>query len=210
MKIAIIGAGNVGASLGRAFAANGHQVRFGVRDPDKIAELVSGASETASASSIREAAEFGEVVILAVPWNAARAAIEAAGDLRGKVLIDAVNPLAWNDGPVIAEDVQGSSAAQKIAEMSHARVVKAFSTHGAEFNLAPMIHDIPVDTYICGDDEEAKVIVRSLAEDLGFSVIDAGPLRNASLIENMAALWVYLAVKTELGRTFVFKALSRV
>jgi hypothetical protein len=209
MKIAIIGAGNVGSSLGRAFAANGHQVRFGVREPDKIAELVAGCGETTSAGDIADAAEFGEIVILAVPWAAARAAIQAAGDLRGKVLVDTVNPLAWIDGPVIADEVRGSSAAEIIAELSRARVVKAFSTHGAEFNLAPRIGDIPVDTYICGDDEEAKAIVASLAKDLGFSVIDTGPLRNASLLEHLAALWVYLAVKSDLGRTFVFKALRR-
>lgn len=209
MKIAIIGAGNVGSSLGRAFAANDHQIRFGVRNPAKIAELVAGCGPTASASDIRSAVQFGEILILTVPWGAAKATLEAAGDLTGKILVDCVNPVAWDNGPTISREVVGSSAAQKIAEWSKARVVKAFSTHGAEFNLAPSIDGVPVDTYLCSDDEEAKVIVSALARDLGFSTVDAGPLRNAAFIEHMAALWVYLAVKTDLGRNFVFKTLVR-
>lgn len=209
MNIAIIGFGNVGKSLGQTLAAKGHTVRFGVRDADGVAEAARELGDRAAASDVRSAAAFGDAVILAVPWAAAIAAVESAGDLGGKVLIDCTNPIAWQGGgPAISPDVAGTSAAERIAARTAAHVVKAFSTHGAEHNTTPEIHGIQLDTYICGDHAQAKATVRRLAEDIGFRVVDAGPLRNAALLEHLAVLWVHLAIKGDLGRGFAFKALS--
>ncbi|MBI2468125.1 MAG: NAD(P)-binding domain-containing protein, partial [Candidatus Rokubacteria bacterium] len=95
MKIAIIGAGNVGGTLGTAWAAKGHDVVFGVRDPReaKVQELLRATGGKARAASVREAAAAAELVLLATPWGAAQDALRAAGDLKGKILVDATNPL---------------------------------------------------------------------------------------------------------------------
>src|SRR5258707_827148 len=94
MKIGIIGAGNVGATLGARWAANGHEVKFGVRDPDssKTAELLAQIP-AATVGTVAESADFGEVVVLATPWSGAQSAIESAGDLSWKLLLDLTNPI---------------------------------------------------------------------------------------------------------------------
>src|SRR6266545_1864791 len=96
MKIAIIGAGNVGGTLGSRWAKNGHTVTFGVRNPndEKLKKLLSGIGGAARAATIREAVDDASVVVLATPWEAAQSAIQAAGKLNGKILIDATNPLS--------------------------------------------------------------------------------------------------------------------
>jgi predicted dinucleotide-binding enzyme len=95
MRIGIIGAGNVGGTLGRAWAANGHEVRFGVPNPTapKIADLLKATGGKATAGSVAEAAAHGEVVVLATPWAATENAVRQAGNLDGKIILDCTNPL---------------------------------------------------------------------------------------------------------------------
>src|SRR5437870_7779464 len=95
MKIAIIGAGNVGGTLGARWARNGHTVTFGVRNPgdEKLRKLLSNAGGTARAATIGEAVKDASVVVLATPWEGTQSAIQAAEKLSGKILIDATNPL---------------------------------------------------------------------------------------------------------------------
>src|SRR5579859_7180979 len=96
MNIGIIGAGNVGGTLGQAWASAGHKVKFGVRNPadEKIAALLKRCGPNASAGQVKDASAFGKAVVLTTPWEGAKSAIESAGDLSGKVLIDCTNPLA--------------------------------------------------------------------------------------------------------------------
>src|ERR1017187_9946360 len=95
MKIGIVGSGNVGGTLGTRWAQAGHQVIFGSRDPasEAIRKLVAGAGGSARAATQKEAAAASDVVLLSTPWTVAREAVEGLGDLSGKILIDAVNPL---------------------------------------------------------------------------------------------------------------------
>ena len=95
MRIGIIGTGTVGATLGKRWAATGHEVMFGAREPGsaKVTSLVAAAGVKTRAGSVAEAARFGEVVVLATPFDATEAAIRQAGDLAGRVVIDCTNPL---------------------------------------------------------------------------------------------------------------------
>src|SRR5690242_7563464 len=95
MKIGIIGAGNVGSTLGKAWAKKGHDIFFGVRHPKdaKTRQLLQSIGPKAQAVTVAEAAAFAPIVVLATPWHGTQAAIQAAGDLRGKVVIDCTNPL---------------------------------------------------------------------------------------------------------------------
>src|SRR5438034_9367718 len=95
MKIGVIGAGNVGGTLGKALAAKGHQVFYGVRHPqdDKTRAVVKSTGAGAKAGTVAEAAAFGEAVLLATPWPATRDAVASAGDLTGKIVVDCTNPL---------------------------------------------------------------------------------------------------------------------
>ena len=210
MKIAILGAGSVGGTLGQAWAKKGHDVFFGVRHPqdDKTRHLVRSLGGKARAGTVAEAAAFGEVVVLATPWGAAEAAVRAAGDLNGKTLIDCTNPLK--------PDVSGlevgfsTSGAEQVAQWAKgAKVFKAFNTTGFNIMANPVINGIRTLMFVCGDDETAKPVVMRLAADVGFDAVDAGKLEQARLLEPWAMLWISLAFRGTVGREFGFALLRR-
>jgi 8-hydroxy-5-deazaflavin:NADPH oxidoreductase len=206
MKIGILGAGNIGGNLGRRFAHAGHEVRFGVRDPDGLASLLEACGSNASAGDVPSAVAFGEAVVIALPWGAVMDVLAAAGDTSGKILIDANNALEWEDGPVAA---LSSSAAETIAaRCPNARVVKAFNTLGAEHILNPVVGGVPADVFLCADDAAARDTVADLARAIGFRPLDVGPLRNARVTEAIAIAWIHLAMKSGLGRNIAFKVVG--
>jgi 8-hydroxy-5-deazaflavin:NADPH oxidoreductase len=202
-KIAIIGAGNVGGSLGATFARAGLAVTFGVRKDIPEALAKAPGAKTASPNA---AAAAAEIVFLAVPGSAAvQVARDLAKDLEGKVLVDCNNPLTWKDGPVWAPPHEGSLAAAIAAAAPGARVVKGFNTFGAEIHANPRKTGTPADVFYAGDDPDAKSVFAEVATRAGFHPIDAGPLRNAAVLENVAMLWIHLAMVGGQGRDFAFK-----
>ena len=194
MKIAIIGKGNVGSALAGTFQAAGHEVVLGVRDP------AGAAVEGLRVAGLVEAAAGAELVVLATPFAAVDAVLEALGDLSGVVLVDATNPLRWSEGPVHAPPAEGSAAAHIQALRPGARVVKAWSTMGAEHMAHPTVAGAPVTVLMAGDDLAAKSQVAALARSAGFAPADAGPLRNAAAMEQLAVLWIHLALVGGQGR----------
>lgn len=209
MKIGIIGAGNVGGTLGVRWAQAGHQVIFASRsaDSDSMKELVVKAGPSARGATVLEAAK-SDVLLLATPWNATQQALVSAGDLSGKVLLDATNPLSPDlSGLTIGTT---TSAGEQVAQWaSGARVVKILNTVGFNIMDKPQFgQDHPVMFY-CGDDSEAKRIAAELASQLGFAPIDAGPLTQARLLEPFALLWISLALVYGQGREIAFKLLRR-
>jgi predicted dinucleotide-binding enzyme len=210
MRITIIGAGAVGGNLARGWVRQGHTVVFGARDPTglKLRPLLAELGGSASALPVAEAAKQGEVVVLATPWEATLDIVRNAGDLRGKIVIDTTNPLA----PRLSGLTLGltTSAAEEVARTAAgARVVKCFNTTGANNYLAPRYGDDAATMFYCGDDAEAKATVRRLGEDLGFDMVDAGPLSQARLLEPLALLWISLAYPGGLGREIAFRLMRR-
>jgi len=207
MEIGILGAGHVGGSLGIGLSNAGHSIRFGVRDPDRPRAVLDRCEGDAKLVDLATAGA-ADVVFLTMPWAAVQATLTAAGDLSGTVLVDCTNAVAWRDGPVVA-DTPAGSAALTVAELAPgARVVKAFNDFGAELLLAPEVEGQVADALVAGDEPAAKQAVMGLAEDLGFRAVDAGPLRNAVLLEHRAVLWIHLAMKGGLGRSIAFKLLG--
>jgi predicted dinucleotide-binding enzyme len=210
MKIAIIGAGNVGGTLGKAWAKKGHEIFFGVQRPqeEKTRQLVGALGPRAQAGTVAAAAAFGEVIVLATPWPAAQAAIRAAGNLSGKTLIDCTNPLK--------PDLSGlevgftTSAAEQVASWAKgANVFKAFNTTGFNNMADPVINGTRLVMFVCGDNEAVKPTVLRLVADVGFDAVDAGKLIVARLLEPLAMLWIHLAFASPLGRDFGFALLRR-
>lgn len=208
MNIAIIGAGNVGGALGAGWAKAGHKVRFGVRDTAKpeVVKLLKNIGPNAAATGLAEAAAFGEVVVFTTPWNATQAAVRAAGDLAGKIVVDCTNPLKPDlSGLALGPD---NSAAEEIARWAPgARVVKCFNTTGAENMADPRYGGDRAVMFLAGDDADAKAVVAKLSDALGFETVDAGGLTVARLLESVAMFWIHLAFKRGLGRDFAFKLL---
>ena len=209
MKIAIIGAGNVGGTLGRGWAQRGHEIIFGVRDAKdaRIKKVLVSTGMNSSATSIAEAAGTADIIVLSVPWPA-EGAVKSCGNLTGKILVDCTNPLKPDlTGLALGHN---TSAAEQIADLAKgARVVKAFNTTGAGNMANPRFGTQAATMFICGDDESAKATVGKLAEELGFEAVDAGPLMAARYLEPLAMLWIHLALKMGWGTNFAFKILKR-
>jgi len=210
VKIGIIGSGNVGGALGTRWAHGGHEVTFGSRNPggDEMRQLAARAGGTAHAASFENAAGESDVLLLATPWPATKAVLEGLGDLRGKLLIDATNPLLPNLAGL--ECGTTTSGAEQVAGWARgAKVVKACNTVGFNIMANPAFGGGPPAMLYCGDDATAKQIVKPLMEELGFEAIDAGPLSQARLLEPFALLWISLAYAQGLGREIGFKLLRR-
>jgi hypothetical protein len=208
-KIAIIGTGNVGAAIGTHLAQSGQSVVFGTRRPGEVTDLLGKAGPNATAKLPAEAAAEADVILLAVPAAAAVDAARSLGDLTGKVLVDCNNPLRWDKGPVWNPPAEGSLTAALTQAAPSAKVVKAWNTFGAEFHGNPKTAEGPADLYMAGDDAEAKALVAQIGESAGYRPVDAGPLRNAAVLENLAILWIHLAIAGGQGRDFAFRMARR-
>jgi predicted dinucleotide-binding enzyme len=186
----------------------GHEIMFGVRNRQSpsVQKLIQ-LDRNLEFGEIMETVAFGDVIVLAVPWTSIEETILKAGNLSNKILIDPTNPLT-PDLKGLAMD--NSSAAEKISNLAKsAKVVKAFNMIGAKA-LNNLIFDSQrADLFICGDDSRSKQIVRELAIDIGFDVIDVGPLVNARMLEYLALLWIELAFRQQLGPNIAFKLLRR-
>ncbi|MBI1724433.1 MAG: NADPH-dependent F420 reductase [Candidatus Tectomicrobia bacterium] len=210
MKIGIIGSGRVGGTVGKRWAAMGHEVVFGSRDPGaaKVKEAVDATGGKAKADTIARAVSFAEVVVLATPWAGTKEALAAAESLAGKVVIDCTNPLAADlSGLSVGPE---TSAAEQVASWAKgARVVKGLSTTGSGNMENPKYGGQSASMFICGEDARAKRTAGGLLEELGFEVVDCGPLAAARQLEHLALLWVCLAYKLGNGPNVAFKLLRR-
>ena len=209
MKIAIIGAGNVGTALGSGWSKAGHQIVYGVRKPkDDKAGALRKSQPKAEVTTNRDAVRDAIVVVLCTPWAGTEAAIRDCGDLSGKIVIDATNPLK--------EDFSGldrgytTSGAEQVAQWAKgAQVFKTMNQVGANlmdhptFNLGAK----PV-MFLAGNGDKKKTVLQ-LVEQLGFEAIDAGGLEKARLLEPLAMLWIHLALVQGQGRKYAFGLLRK-
>ena len=208
MKIAVIGMGSVGATLGQRWAELGHAVTFGAKDPGdaKAKALIGRIGNGAAVRTVAKAAADAEVVVLATPASANADAIAAAGDLSGKILIDVTNPLKPDlSGLTVGPDSSGAEQVAKLAPQ--ARVYKALNQTGFENMADPVFPTGRALMFVAGDDSAGKSVVLKLVSELGFDAIDAGGLAVARLLEPLAMLWIHLMVRRKLGRKFAFALL---
>ncbi len=209
MNIGIIGVSKLGSRLGQLWAAKGHQVMFGSRNLEKAkteAANAGTASNPIQSGSYSEAVAFGDVVVIGVPWPAAIETVRAlASNLSGKTVIDTTNPVGENMTVAIGHT---TSAAEEMARaIPAAHVIKAFNTVHFAVLDNPSFGGVRADGYYCGDESSAKHDVAQLIADAGFDPIDAGPLRNARLLEPLANLWMQLAFVNKMGTESAFKLL---
>lgn len=202
MKIAILGAGNVGATLGKRFAEVGHEVFYGVRNPSELDEKDLGGK----VGTVGEVAKQAEIILLAVPFASVEFALSESGDLTDKIIIDATNPLEFKDGGLHLTLGFDTSGGEKVAEFAKGgRVVKCFNQTG----FANMAKPENSAMFVCGNDADANEIVRKLAQEIGFDAINIGDLSKSRLLEPLAALWIHLAFSTDLKRDFAFSIVRK-
>lgn len=205
MHIAIIGSGNIGEGLGRAWRKAGHDVVFGARDPSS-AELVALCAETgARAAGVGDSVRDAEVVVFAMPAAALDDVVAKVGELAGKTVIDCTN--AVERGPAGLAIKTGHTERLQ-ARLPRAHVVKSFNAQGAENLAAPRYGDTAASNFLCGDDAAARAKVAQLAADVGFEPVDLGPLANAPLLESLMLLWM-ASSRAAGSRDIAFKLLRR-
>ena len=189
--IAIIGTGDVAKALGPEFAAQGHTIVYGSRDPDsrKAADIVAATGDNASVTSQPDAVKDADMVVLAVPGLLVGEITRSLGDLSGKIIIDPTNPL---DRKLMtfhhmAED-SNARIIQDIAPDAH--VVKAFNTLNWKSMIDPDSSGGPVSIPLAGDSGRAKKKVAELVAGMGLEPIDVGGIENARWVEGMLILWI--------------------
>lgn len=185
MKIGMIGAGRIGAAAARLFADAGHEVAVSnSRGPDSLHDLVAELGARSSAMDVNGAAGFGDLVLLAVPWHLTNA-LPAPELLRGKIVIDAMNPYRPEGGFFELDD--STSSEEVLQRLPGARLVKAFNTIYYDHLAKRGRKDLPVEErhaiYLAGNDLEAKKTVAHLIEEIGFAPVDTGSLRDGGKLQ---------------------------
>lgn len=210
MRIAIIGIGRVGRALAQGLRGKGHAVTLGTRDPAAAETTALAAACGATVALPPEAARVADVVILALPWTAAEAAVRDLGDLAGKVVIDCMNPLGMVGGAYALTVGHTTSGGEIVAGwLAGARVVKTLNQVGSGIMAgnADLAHR-PVQ-FVAGDDEAAKAVAMALLADLGFEALDAGDLTKARILEPFAMVWINQAMARGKGPDWAFAAVTR-
>ncbi|HEY8923089.1 MAG TPA: NADPH-dependent F420 reductase [Polyangia bacterium] len=187
-KIGIVGDGNVGSALARGLGRAGHEVKAVGKDR----------------AAVRELAAWAEIVFLAVPYGALGDVVETAGPALGdKTVVDVTNVLDANMGLAVGFTTSGGEELQK--KLPRSRVVKAFNTVFAGTMDAGRVRDQTLTAFVAGDDASARATVLGLARDIGFDAVDAGPLKNARLLEPLASLNIQLGYVLGLGPQIGFR-----
>jgi 8-hydroxy-5-deazaflavin:NADPH oxidoreductase len=195
--VGIIGSGTVGLHLGAGFAKSDYSVMLGSRSPEKLNEWTQKNGQNANAGSFKDAALFGNVIVLATKWQngATKNALDLAGleNFKNKIVIDVTNPLHFTEEgtpPTLELTFPESGGKQIQSWLPESRVVKAFNTVTAAYMANPKLEEGRPDLFICGDDSDAKDQIRKLAENWGWTVHDLGGIDQSYLLEALALIWV--------------------
>ena len=202
MKIGIIGSGRIGGTLGGLWVKAGHEVLFSARNLDEVKKLVAGLGPRARAGTPREAAVFGEVILISVPYGALpQLGRDLAGDLRGKVVLDTCNPVPRRDGDVAVAALAKGAGVASAELLPGVRLVRAFNTVGASA-LRSEAHRAGdrVAVPLAGDDALALQIAARLVEEAGFEPVVVGPLVRAKEFDPGTAVFGKALPARELRR----------
>lgn len=200
--VAILGNGVVGVSVATGFAQLGYRVIFGTRNADsEKSRAALAAVPTASAGTYQDAVKAADLVFLALPWAGLEGALALAGaeNFAGKLVIDAINPVVFDNGmPHLALGHTDSAGELVQRLLRQARVVKAFNIITANHMFQPKFADGQPDMFIAGNDGQAKQEASVILREFGWrSAIDMGNISAARLLEPMAMLWISYAFQRQ-------------
>jgi len=194
MKIAIIGAGNVGRALATSFGRAGHDVVITSRDPQHATDLAETVARATTAPSPLVAAQNADVVVLAIPFSSvAEVALNIRPAIAGKPVIDVTNRMSFGANGV-EMDTDTSNAEELSVLLPEAKVVKAFNTLFSSTQSDPVLEGVQLDGFVAGDDDAAKALVLELVESIGLNPVDVGPLVRARQLESLAFLNIALQI----------------
>ncbi len=207
IKIGIIGSGRMGGTLGELWAKAGHEIMFSSRHPDQLKELVERVGPRARAGMPREAAAFGEVILIAIPYGALpQVGRDLAGELAGKVVLDVGNPYPERDGPMAEEALTKGTGVASAEFLPGVRLVRAFNAINykvlsSEAHRAGERVGIP----LAGDDQAALAVASRLVEDAGCEPVVVGPLARAKDFDRGSSVYVKVLTARELRQRLGLK-----
>lgn len=205
MKIAIIGTGNIGGTLGTKWAKKGHTVIAGVRDADNFKGKEVLAEAQILITIIHEAVQKSEIILISTPATVAIEVAKSLGDTTGKIIIDAMN-IVMGRGP----EGFTNTADAILANTQTRDIVKCFNTTGFNNMRNPVYHSEAIDLFVAGDSERGKEAAIQLAKDAGFAeCYSIGGNDKFQLMEQFAWFWINLAMFQGQGREIGFKLLKR-
>lgn len=205
MKIAIIGTGNIGGTLGTKWAKKGHTVIAGVRDADNFKGKEVLAEAQILITTIHEAVQQAEIILISTPATVAIEVAKSLGDTTGKIIIDAMN-IVMGRGP----EGFTNTADAILANTQTRDIVKCFNTTGFNNMRNPVYHSEAIDLFVAGDSERGKEAAIQLAKDAGFAeCYSIGGNDKFQLMEQFAWFWINLAMFQGQGREIGFKLLKR-
>jgi len=202
MKVGVIGSGDVGRRLADGFIGIQSDVMLATRDPQqpKIKEWLSTHKSHAQIGTSKETSQFGELLVVALPWNGINQGLQASNpdNFSGKVVIDVTNPLDFSGGmpPKMASGFDNSSGELVQKLLPTAKVVKALNTIGNPHMINPDFPKGSPTMFICGNQDESKSTVADLLRQFGWEdIIDIGDITGSRLLEPLAMLWITYAFK---------------
>ncbi|MEM6629824.1 MAG: NADPH-dependent F420 reductase [Bacteroidota bacterium] len=209
MKIGILGTGNLAEAMATALTKKNYHVMVGARDVEKARRFTGELGHYAKAGTIANAIHYGEVIILAVPYKSVDEVLGHIDTYKDKIVVDATNPLIFKGMAELALGHE-TSAAEQIAQMvPEAKVIKAFNTAFTETYEFTSFGPNEASMFYCGDDSEAKDVVKKIILDLDLDPVDCGPLDSARLLEPLATLIIRIGVNMGQGREIAWKLLKR-
>jgi len=203
MKIAVLGSGNIGGTLGVKWAQAGHQVVIGTREPgsEKVRQLLESAGENITAATTVQAIEASQGILFAIPYAAVEIVAQAnSRSLDGKLLIDATN----NFGAAVVNNL---ATLQRYAPK--AALYRAFNALGWENFANPRYGELVVDLFYCGQDGDRRDEMATLIQQAGLRPVYLGGLELAPVVDALGTLWVTLAFRQGWGREIALKLVQR-
>lgn len=202
MNVGILGSGDVARALGSGFVSRGHLVKLGAREAtnEKTAAWAAKHLGKGSAGTFKDAASFGEMLVLATLWSGTPNALSLAGteNFDGKVVLDVTNPLVFEPGkpPRLALGHTDSGGEQVQGWLPKARVVKVFNTVGNAHMVDPKFPGGPPTMFLCGNDAAARAAVAGICNAFGWETADLGGIEGSRLLEPLCILWVNYGAST--------------
>jgi 8-hydroxy-5-deazaflavin:NADPH oxidoreductase len=199
LNVAVIGAGNIGGTLGRAFARAGHKVTFGVRDPAATGAAAVAADSGAEVATVAQALVGAEVVVLALPGNVVEPFLrEHAAALESLLIVDATNRIG-GPGPAHSHD-------SVLAAVPTARYARAFNSVGWENFAEPRFGETVADLFFSAGEED-RLLVEALISAVGLRPVYVG-VGQHDVVDGVLRLWFALAVGQGRGRRLAFRVLD--
>ncbi len=205
MKIAIIGAGNVGGALALGWAKAGHEIIIGAKDPNSAkVKKVTSQNSGIKVTSVKDASNEAEVILIAATSSAVEEISKELGDVKNKIIIDAMNSIA-----VESAGYQNSFEALKSLTNCE-NIVKCFNTTGFENMANPKYGNTSLDMFMAGDSIKGKQVASRLARDAGSAeCYDFGGDDKVALLEQFTLVWINLAIFQKQGRNIAFKVIRK-